>query len=200
LEGRAQGHTDIPLDEVGLEQARALAAGFDPGCPIRTVYTSDLLRASQTARALAGRLGADLQFRRDLRERSFGEYEGQVFTEFSAWRTREAARLGIHEMHVTPQNAETWQQVWERLGRFVVEIEAGVEPCVVVTHGGTGSLLVARLVRGSIETSRSFSFGNTGVTELELRPEGFYKILRYNDTSHLGRSAVLSGSVEGSTR
>ncbi len=200
LEQRAQGHSDIPLDEVGVEQARALAAGLESGCLVRKIYTSDLLRASQTAACLADRLGAELILRPDLRERSFGDYEGQAFSEFGPLLAKEADRLGINPMHVTPPNAESWQDVWDRLGGFLDELESLDDPAIVVTHGGTGSVLMARLVRGSIETARSFSFGNTGLMELERRPEGFYKIVRYNDTSHMGRSAVLSGSVEGATR
>ncbi|MEZ0325597.1 MAG: histidine phosphatase family protein [Fimbriimonas sp.] len=200
LEGRAQGHTDIPLDDIGLDQARALAAGFEAEVEITKVFTSDLLRASQTAQTLADRLRADLIARVELRERSFGDFEGKTFARFGPKLVQLAKDQGIHQMHVTPPNGETWQQVWDRLEPFTNELRNMQENCVVVTHGGTGSLLMAQLVQGTFETCRSFSFGNTGIMELERRPEGFFKILRYNDTSHLGRSAALSGSVEGSTR
>ena len=51
-ERRWQGHSDRPLNEAGRRQAEELAARLD-GAPIDAVYSSDLLRAHETARLLA---------------------------------------------------------------------------------------------------------------------------------------------------
>lgn len=74
-EGRAQGSSDIPLDEEGLEQARSLAERMEIG-DWDVVYTSDLLRAKQTAEVLAEKLGTKLYLDARLRERSGGLIEG----------------------------------------------------------------------------------------------------------------------------
>jgi broad specificity phosphatase PhoE len=49
-EGRWQGHSDRPLNAAGLAQAEALARRLARDS-IAALYTSDLLRASQTAQA-----------------------------------------------------------------------------------------------------------------------------------------------------
>jgi 2,3-bisphosphoglycerate-dependent phosphoglycerate mutase len=200
VQGLAQGHTDIPLDDVGLEQARALAAGFEPGCSVQKVYTSDLLRAHQTAEILARRLGADLIVRPALRERCFGDYEGLHYLELRRRLNEDACSQGLSSDEVTPPNAETMQEFWDRLTPVQQELEALEEPAVVVGHGGTATLLLAKLMRGNIEVAKALTFGNTGCTVMEKRGEGLYRMVLYNDTSHLGRSAVLNGGVESSVR
>ena len=95
-EARFQGQTDIPLDEVGLGQAKrvadALAAEL-AGEPVR-ILSSDLSRAAQTAEALATRLGVEVTTDPRLREIYAGEWEGllreQIIArwpdDFAAWR------------------------------------------------------------------------------------------------------------------
>ena len=72
---RVQGHTDVPLNERGREQARELAAELDDE-PLDAVYASDLLRAHETARIVAERKGLDVIVLPELRERHFGTWEG----------------------------------------------------------------------------------------------------------------------------
>jgi broad specificity phosphatase PhoE len=74
-EGRVQGHTDRPLNEAGIAQAQALADELE-GERIDAVYASDLARALDTARAVAEPRGLSVVPVHDLRERSFGTWEG----------------------------------------------------------------------------------------------------------------------------
>ena len=77
---RVQGHTDVPLNDRGREQARALADELDDE-PLDAVYASDLLRAHETARIVAERKGMDVIVLPELRERHFGTWEGLTDTE-----------------------------------------------------------------------------------------------------------------------
>ena len=75
-EGRWQGHTDVPLNSTGEAQARAMADALR-GTGIGAVVSSDLRRACDTARIVAGILGVDVAYvDADLRERAFGLFEG----------------------------------------------------------------------------------------------------------------------------
>jgi len=72
--GQHTGRTDIPLTDLGREQARDLGAAL-AGRSFSRVLSSPLMRASETAR-LAG-FGADLVMDPDLREWDYGVYEGR---------------------------------------------------------------------------------------------------------------------------
>ena len=85
LERRVQGHSDPPLNDTGRDQARTLAAKLTVE-PIDAVYSSDLLRAHETARVVAESRGLEVTLLWDLRERNFGTWEGltdeEVFARF----------------------------------------------------------------------------------------------------------------------
>lgn len=75
LERRWQGHSDRPLNETGRAQARELAEALADE-PFDAVYSSDLMRAHETARIVAERMGLDVTAVPDLRETRFGSWEG----------------------------------------------------------------------------------------------------------------------------
>jgi len=79
-EQRWQGQSDTPLNDTGRAQARALMEEL-AGEPIDAVYSSDLMRAHETARLVAEARGLDVIAIRDLRERSFGSVEGMTTDE-----------------------------------------------------------------------------------------------------------------------
>jgi len=82
-EQRWQGQSDTPLNDTGRVQARALADVLAEE-PIDAVYSSDLIRAHETARLVAEPRGLDVIAIRDLRERSFGSVEGMTTDEIQA--------------------------------------------------------------------------------------------------------------------
>jgi broad specificity phosphatase PhoE len=199
LAGKAQGHTDIPLDETGLAQAQAVGEAFRE-IPLDRLLTSDLLRARQTAQPIADAVGLPLEARADLRERGFGEWEGSPFVDVAARSIELSLQQGLHPLEVRPPAGEAYRDVWNRLDRVVEELQDSEARTAIVTHGGTSALLLARLTRGTLETSRSFRFGNTGITELERRADGYFVIVRYNDVRHLAANRPLAGSVDGTHR
>lgn len=197
LEGRAQGHTDVALDDVGREQARLLGASFEAG-QVARVLSSDLQRSADTARPVAERCGAALELLPELRERHMGEWEGLPYEEL--WE-RARVLAGDAPAHTArPPGGESYADVWTRLDALVERIAAMSESVAVVTHGGTASLLLAKLMRGNLETSRGFRFLNASVTELQRRPEGLFMMLRYTDASHLHGLEALAGGLHGSGR
>ncbi len=129
FERRVQGHADRPLNDTGRAQARALADELD-GEPIDAVYSSDLMRAHETARIVAERKGLSVIAVPDLREKHFGTWEGltdrEILARFPDARTRPWG------------DAETTEEVAERvLGaiRRIAETHPGGR-VLVVSHGG----------------------------------------------------------------
>ncbi|MBA3462126.1 MAG: histidine phosphatase family protein [Deltaproteobacteria bacterium] len=133
--GKLQGHTDIPLDEIGRDQARALAATLT-GTGVRTVWTSDLGRAQETGSIVASILGLPQpRTEPELRERRFGVFEGLTRDEcaaqhpdaWQAWLSRTSA----------PPGGEPIDEAVRRMRRALVRIAAREEgPALVVSHGG----------------------------------------------------------------
>ena len=81
--GRLQGHTDTPLNDYGRRQARALADRL-AGERLDALYASDLSRARETAEILGAQLGLSVELDPDLREKSWGTWEGLTSTERDA--------------------------------------------------------------------------------------------------------------------
>src|SRR5215469_14565531 len=84
VERRFAGRGDIPLTDLGLQQAVAAAAGIAERGRVDLVVTSPLRRAWQTALAVAERTGAPLTSDDDLVETDFGSWEGMTFAEVMA--------------------------------------------------------------------------------------------------------------------
>lgn len=196
---RAQGHTDIELDATGLTQAEALAQAF-LDVPLGQIWSSDLVRSAHCARAVAKATGARLTLDRRLRERAMGEWEGLLYPEFNARFRSIAGPNDPHLLRATPPGGESLSDVWKRVEPVVDELQAEETPTLVVTHGGTCSLLLAQLVRANLESARSFRFANCGITELAKRPDGLYNLLRYNDIAHLEGAPTMSGNLDGVSR
>lgn len=197
-EQRAQGHTDTPLDERGSEQADLLARAFQSE-PLGRVVASDLERAWRTAKGVADAQGLQVEHLAALRERAFGDWEGMAFEQIGAAFLEQEQATGTPREEIRPPAGESQLDVWRRLETVAEDLLKSEAPVMVVSHGGTCSLLLAKLLRGTLYTARSFRFDNTGVTTLVRRPDGGLQLLRYNDTSHLLQPA-LSGSVDGTIR
>src|SRR2546426_903761 len=191
---RAQGHTDIPLDEAGLRQARRLGEYFATD-PVKAVYSSDLKRSLQTAEAIAESCNVDIIRDVRLRERSFGEWEGLPFEELRenyrvAAGHGQFASPGSASEKFTPPGGESLHIVWQRLASFVDEfVQEQTEDAVIVSHGGANGMLMAQFVKGNLPSAASFRFANASITEFEFR-EGVFRLTRYNDVSHLHAPAL----------
>jgi broad specificity phosphatase PhoE len=128
-ERRVQGHTDRPLNEAGIAQARSLADEL-AGERIDAVYASDLARALDTARAVAEPRGLPVVPVHDLRERSFGTWEGLLDEEILD---------RFPEAHNGPWgDDETPEELDERVVDALTDIAARHPEgqVLVVSHGG----------------------------------------------------------------
>ncbi|CAI9085833.1 histidine phosphatase family protein [Candidatus Methylacidiphilum fumarolicum] len=83
LEHRIQGRTDIPLCEIGIEEAK-MNVGFLEALKISKIYSSPLTRGRQTATIYATALEVPYETRDGLLEMDMGEWEGKTALELSA--------------------------------------------------------------------------------------------------------------------
>jgi probable phosphoglycerate mutase len=174
-EGRIQGHTDNPLDEEGLRQAAVLAERLSAES-WDYIYSSDMLRARQTAEVIAGRLGIPLAgLLPGIREMNGGLIEGTTENERverfgSEWRT----------MDMKLESNESGQ---ERGVRAIEEI-AGLHPgsnVLVVSHGAILRSTLKGLVP-NLDVSKLLE--NTSVTCI-VRADSGWTCESYNGVEHL---------------
>jgi len=134
-EGRWQGQSDTPLNDVGREQAARLAAELDG---VDVVYSSDLARARETADILAARLELTVRIDRRLRERSFGAWEGKTAPEIEVEFAAEHARWLAGE-GPGADDAEPAADFAARVQAFVAEVleRHPDETVLIVAHGGS---------------------------------------------------------------
>lgn len=183
-EGRAQGHVDVGLDALGEAQAQRAAEALRRR-EIKRILSSDLIRCRQSAEPLSQLLGIEVEVRPALRERNFGVLEGQHYTSLRVWFQGEARVQGLTEFELRPDDGESVKDVWKRLEPIEREIKRSQDSMAIFLHGGTCALLVARLMNGTVETSRSLRFENAAITEMIRRPDGFWQLLKYNESTHL---------------
>ena len=122
-ERRWQGHADVPLNERGRAQARALAEQLGSE-HIDAVYTSDLGRARETAEIVGACLGIPIVVEPDLREIDVGPLEGLTAEEaqaFAGW-------------HGEPVEAHS-RRILQALARIAEAHPSG--RVLTVTHGGS---------------------------------------------------------------
>jgi probable phosphoglycerate mutase len=139
---RIQGQTDTPLNDLGREQAQALAAELADE-RVDAVYASDLSRARETAEILAERLDLPVVVDPGLRERNFGTWEGLTIPELEerwpgAWATwRDGG-------HVDWDGGEGHAELAERVRGAVGRLAAAHpgDRLLLVAHGGPLRILL----------------------------------------------------------
>ncbi|MGH2884799.1 MAG: histidine phosphatase family protein [Solirubrobacteraceae bacterium] len=165
---RFQGFRDTRLNDTGRAQAHELAEKIAARSePIRSLWSSDLRRASETAEIVGARIGLEPRLDPRLREANRGEWEGHLFIDiersdperFAAWM-RGGASWRF-------PGGESLQEQQDRVLAALAEIEAaGVLPALAVCHGGAIRVaLCSRDPRG-LDAFHSFEIPNVAVVSM----------------------------------
>lgn len=136
LEGRYQGQSDVPLNDNGHAQAKALIEKLK-GKNFSAIYTSDLSRARQTAESIAKALGIPLRVEPRLREINQGEWEGQLVDDLKARYIELWAQRSIDPASLRPPGGETVGEVATRVYAALDDIVRlfPTGDVLVVSHG-----------------------------------------------------------------
>ncbi len=164
---RMQGHSNSDLSSVGQAQIQALGQWMK-NVPFDLIYSSDSLRAKQTAEAITQFSGNELQFDQRLREKNLGVFEG-LTSEEARERHPEVFRLfkTAGSKYVIDEGEST-QQLQDRALEIVneIRIKHPEERVLLVTHGGFIRVVMKHSLGLSLETPTRFLIRNTGVFRL----------------------------------
>jgi len=182
---RLWGQTDVELGADGIRQAERLRDRLASE-KIDVIYSSNMRRASETARIIASNHHTDIITCVELREINFGKIEGLTFKEVSqlypkvteAW-TKWSLTLKYPGGESVAQLNNRVSQFLERLGKHTPE-----ETMLIVAHSAPLRMMICHLLGIGIQRWRQLRLELASLSILETYPQGAILNL-LNDTSHL---------------
>lgn len=191
VENKVGGWHDTSLTGLGIRHAKALAHRLE--CSLADaerrpqLFSSDLLRAQETAGHVAVAIGTDVRLRQELRAMSAGVAEGETLE----WLAEHGQPLPADgdRLHYKPcTGAESRFELAARVYPFVKElIQRGEPETIIVTHGDTHDIIVGAWLGLPPETLGRLQFSTLpgALTRLATDPDGTRVVATLNDHAHL---------------
>lgn len=153
IQNRFQGHSDIPLNSVGVYQAEHAAILLE-GMKPTSIISSDLQRARATAQALANLVSLPVEIDIDLRETNGGKWEGKTgaenraedFASFVRWIDGDDTPAGETGERRTDVADRAVAAIERALERESAKYPNGGQLMIVTTHGGAARCVLGRLL------------------------------------------------------
>lgn len=183
---RFWGSTDVPLSELGIEQAEKLSSRL-AGERIDTIYASSLKRARVTAETIARVHGAGVVICPEIREVDFGKLEGLTFDEICKQYPEIARRWRERSYDFEYPGGEPQKIFFQRVLGFLDRLDSheSNKNILVVAHSGVLRLLLCEMLGLALTARWKLRLDLASLSKIEITPNG--KILTLlNDVSHLG--------------
>ena len=188
-EGRFGGHGATPLSDLGFEQARVTAEALSRE-NINAIYSSDLLRAVQTAEPLSKLVGIPVETSQGFRERNVGVLEGLTFDESKQEYPNDYYALVNRNIHHVITKGESYSNLLDRITielRNLLRKHRG-ERIAVFTHTGALCFMTLHLLGAIHRNTKQTPWiitSNCGINRFEIRGARNVRVLALNDTRHL---------------
>ena len=181
---RFSGRNELPLNDVGREQAVRLAKrAFGP---VDAVVSSPLRRAIETAEAIAAPLGLPVETVEGFIETDFGVWEGLTFAE-AAEADGAVLREWQGRVDVAPPGGETFAAVGQRVERARDALVAAHpdSTVLVVTHVTPIKWLVCAALEAPPIALFRLHLDTASVSIVDYYGDGNRSVTLVNDTAHL---------------
>ena len=182
---RCQGVSDIPLNTTGRDQAKRLAESLKKE-KFSAIFSSDLIRARETAEAIADVHSLGVEYDTKLREMDQGEFEGLEFTHI-----REQYSDVLKQWTTDPENLripggetllEVQSRAWDAFSNIYDKFRE--DRVLVVSHNLTIITLLCKFSGKSLSSFREFIVRETSKSVV-MCEESNYRISLLNDVGHL---------------
>ena len=192
VEGVVGGWHDSQLTPAGVRAAVSLAQALRAQVPDGTeveLFSSDLRRTRRTAEEVAELFGVKPALDRRLREKSYGEAEGRP-QEWLDRRFVPPPAVGERLEHDEGVAGAETKAAWARRVYAAMD-EILRRPCehqIIVTHGGSLTLVVASWIKMPIESVGHASFRARPGSITTLREDDFFhnrQVVSLGHTGHL---------------
>jgi broad specificity phosphatase PhoE len=176
-----QGYSPVPLSAHGRQQAALVAERLVSVRP-QVLYSSDILRAQETAEIIGQRLGLPVQPCVGLREWNVGTWVGKPAEEYSA----HLQSLGAHPVTYVPDGGESQVQTQARI---VAQMHAFAaqhsrDTILCVSHGKAIDLLARHLLGLDVMGESAYRIINTSVTIVSFQNQA-WEVVTLNEVRHL---------------
>ena len=184
-EKRFQGHYDIPLNDTGREQARALA-GVLQNKGIGQIYTSPKKRAVETAEIVNRSLKKKLDIIEHLREISHGIYDGMTLDEVYSKHTDDIKKWREDRINIAPPEGESIRECAERVIPVYDSLveQSGDKTILIISHMVVTKSLLIHCLDVPMETFWRFDQGSTALNRVRYTKNGAVVDL-LNFTGHI---------------
>ncbi|MCO6510614.1 MAG: histidine phosphatase family protein [Aridibacter famidurans] len=188
-EGRFGGHSPTPLSDLGRKQAELTARALQQE-NIDHIYSSDLLRAVQTAEPLSELLGVEINKTSAFRERNVGVLEGLTFEESKQRYPNDYYALINRNINHVITGGESYRQLLRRGTQAISEILRTHRGQKIAIYSHTGAIcyltlhMIGAINRGTVQTPWLVT-SNCGINRFEIRGRRNTRLLTVNDTRHL---------------
>ena len=176
VNGILNGHRDLPLTELGRQQARELGEGIiEAGLEFDAVYSSPLSRALETAEIVSDMLSLpEPTILPELIERDFGVMSGQKASDIEKLCAPDIVKTETITYFLSPERAETFDDLVER-GQRVLDIVRAKHiggKVLLVCHGDLGKMIYAAATDMPWkDVLTSFHFGNAELIDITSRDD-----------------------------
>lgn len=187
LEGVFAGNYDAPLTELGYNQAKRTAEFIAENYKVDKVYASDLIRAFETGKCVADKLGLDVIPEPNLREIRAGKWEGILFDKIVSDFPKEYAKWMDDVGNSGCPGGETVKELGERvlgaLNSIVKENEG--KTVVLATHATPVRVSQTLIGYGNLDAMKDVPWvSNASVTEISY-DDGEWKLVKIGQDNHL---------------
>ena len=173
-QGRYIGTMDVPLSQKGLEESVAIGKYLaDINCDY--IFASPMLRVKQTLEtAIAPEKIKDVEYKENLREINFGDWEGMTFEEINAKYPNQVNDwVGILNKFGFPNgsNVDDFHKGIELFKKTLLKISS--ETIMVFAHGGVILALICSILGLEKDKMLAFKVDRGSITTLDLFENGY---------------------------
>jgi broad specificity phosphatase PhoE len=181
-----QGQGNVPLNERGREQARRAATRLTR-YTVTALYSSDVIRAWETAELIGATLRLTPTPLPELREIDVGQWEGYTPEELYRRFPDHMAEYRRDPARTVRLGGESYAQLQERALVALKQLEErhqGDDVIAAVSHGGTIRALLCHVIGLDLGNFGRMWLDNGSLTELRLGRNG-WRLMRLNDNAHV---------------
>ena len=186
-EHRLQGHTDIDLNQRGLEQAAQMAAALQKVyLPFDVLYTSDLTRALKTAQAIEKVFGVSAKIDSALRERHLGALQGLSTLEAPQLEPELWATHLSRDLDHSLRGGESIKQFAQRIHTALEKIRQDHlgKTILLVSHGGALDMMYRLASKQALEAAKAVAVPNASLSWIS-HDGASWRVDDWGDTRHL---------------